>query len=461
MATAAKILIVDDEPNTLMTLRRALELEGHSVITAASVDEAELKLRGSSDLDLCLFDVQLPDGDGISLLERLGKTPSPPPVVMMSGHASIDDAVRALHLGARDFLEKPIGQDRLFVTIQNVLELSRLAEENERLRELALRAGDAERQEMLGRSASMEALRTQIERVAQSEGRVLITGENGTGKELIARALHRASRRAHRPFVSLNCAAVPAELIESELFGHERGAFTGAMQRKVGKFERAHEGTLFLDEVGDMPAPMQAKLLRVLQTGEVERVGGNETLCVDVRVVAATNKDLEHEIAEGRFREDLYYRLAVVPLRAPPLRDRRVDIPLLVEQFLLEAAEKNHTRAPRLDEGAMAALSGYDFPGNVRELRNLVERIVILTPPDRDRLERDDIAPLLPGGRSGRVQNLFRKDRKLIDLMADAEREIMAAALDAHDGRITEAARSLGLDRSNLSKKLKAAGLRE
>jgi len=278
MVRSARILVVDDEPNTLTTLRRALELEGYLVATAGTVREAKERLRDGAEL--CLLDVRLPDGDGLDLLSSLAQGGLPMPVVMMSGHATIDDAVRATQLGARDFLEKPISQDRLLLTIGNVLELRRLEQENERLREEARVAGD---DEMLGRSTVMQALMAQAERVAASEGRVLVTGENGTGKELLARAIHRSSMRKDRPFVSLNCAAVPGELIESELFGHEKGAFTGAIKQKVGKFERAHRGTLFLDEVGDMPPAMQAKLLSVLQTGELERVGDNETIRVDAR----------------------------------------------------------------------------------------------------------------------------------------------------------------------------------
>ncbi|MCC7380448.1 MAG: sigma-54-dependent Fis family transcriptional regulator [Deltaproteobacteria bacterium] len=455
MARTGRILVVDDEPNTLTTLRRALELEGYEVHTAGTIREARAGLREGPDL--ALLDVRLPDGDGIDLLSQLAQAGSAVPIVMMSGHATIDDAVRATQLGARDFLEKPIGQDRLLLTIGNVLELRRLEQENERLREEAGVASGED--EMLGRAPVMQALLEQIDRVAASEGRVLITGENGTGKELIARAIHRASNRRDRPFVSLNCAAVPAELIESELFGHERGAFTGAVKQKIGKFERANRGTLFLDEVGDMPAAMQAKLLRVLQTGELERVGGNDTIRVDVRVLAATNKDLRAEISAGRFREDLYYRLAVVPLHAPPLRDRKSDIPVLVERFLIEAGARNHRRPPRLTDRAMALLASYDYPGNVRELRNLTERIVILAPPAADELDEREIGKLLPIERR-EARATYRAGEKLSDLVDEAERAIVLEALDAHGGVVAEAARALGVERSNFHKKLKALGIR-
>ena len=452
---SAKILVVDDEPNTIKTLRRALELEGHSVLAAANLGEARGRLRRGHP-ELILLDVQLPDGDGLEWLEAL-QSQDTPPVVMMSGHAGIDEAVRALRLGARDFLEKPIGSERLLVTIDNVLQLSRLEAENERLKAEAAARGAED--EMLGSSPPMRNLLEQVERVASSEGRVLITGENGTGKELIARAIHRASPRVDQPFVSLNCAAVPADLIESELFGHEKGAFTGAVSRKIGKFERANRGTLFLDEVGDMPAAMQAKLLRVLQTGELERVGGNDTIVVDVRVLAATNKDLEVEIREGRFREDLYYRLNVVPLVAPPLRERKSDLPQLIERFLGEAALKNRRNPPQLSDSAMAALADHDYPGNVRELRNLVERIVILAPPDAETLDDKSLAKLIGIQKKGPVV-AYKRGVKLSQLVSDAERAIVMAALAAHARVIAATARRLGVGRSNFHKKLKALGLR-
>jgi DNA-binding NtrC family response regulator len=455
----AKILIVDDEPNILVTLSRALELEGYTVVTAKRVAEAEVAL-AKADPDLALFDVKLPDGDGLNLLEKLQRGPHPP-VVMMSGHGTIDDAVRAIQLGAVDFLEKPIGQERLLLTIANALELARLKAENEALRDEARQVRGE--QELVGRSKVMVALRAQIERVAQSEGRVLIGGENGTGKELIALAIHAASRRKDQAFVSLNCAAVPAELIESELFGHEKGAFTGAVAKKIGKFERAHKGTLFLDEVGDMPAAMQAKLLRVLQTGELERVGGNDNIRVDVRVLSATNKDLLAEIAANRFREDLYYRLNVVPLVAPPLRDRKDDLPLLVERFLAEASLRNHRKAPSLTDRAMGCLAAHDYPGNVRELRNLVERIVILAPPEATVLDEAEVRDLIPHrNRSlnpGPTPEL-RSGAKLSELVEDAERAIVLQAMEAHQGVIADAARALGVERSNFHKKLKQLGIK-
>lgn len=454
MARSAKILVLDDEPNILVSLSRALELEDYRVVTARNVAEARRVLVAERP-DLALFDVKLPDGDGLSLLESLQDEPDRPPVIVMSGHGTIDDAVRALQLGAVDYLEKPIGHDRLLLTVFHTLERVRLKAENA---ELKAQVGQEDRT-MLGRSKVIEALREQIERVAASEGRVLITGENGTGKELIAHAIHAASPRASGPFVSINCAAVPSDLIESELFGHEKGAFTGAVGRKVGKFERADGGTLFLDEVGDMPANMQAKLLRVLQTGELERVGGNQTIRVDVRVLAATNKDLADEISAGRFREDLYYRLNVVPLHSPPLRDRREDIPLLVDRFLKEAAARNQRKVPSLTPAALALLAAHDYPGNVRELRNLVERIVILAAPRREQLDESDIREFVPSRRQESPVG-YEAGKKLSELVLEAERAIVVAALKAHDDVVADTARALGVERSNFHKKLKALGLK-
>ena len=462
MTRKNRVLILDDEANTLVTLKRALEMESYQVLTASTIAEARTRL-AETNPDICLFDVRLPDGDGIDLLASLiessdDDTHALPPVVMMSGHAAIEDAVRALHLGARDFLEKPIGQERLLVTLKNTLELKSLERENRDLREKT-GANTTSIEKLIGRSEAMTTLKEHIERVAKSEGRVLITGENGSGKDLIARAIHEYSLRAKEPFISLNCAAVPKDLIESELFGHEKGAFTGAVSRKIGKFERADGGTLFLDEVGDMPMDMQVKLLRLLQNHELERVGGTSLIKIDVRVIAATNKDLEKEIEEGRFREDLYYRLNVVPLVSPPLRERKTDIPLLINQFLIDASARNHRKPPELSPGAIALLSNYHFPGNVRELNNLVERIVILVPRDKDMISEEDISAFIPTKKHSTKKH-YRSGVKLSELVHDAERSIVAQALEAHNNVVAETARSLGVERSNFHKKLKALGLR-
>jgi DNA-binding NtrC family response regulator len=447
----AAILVVDDEKNIQLTLSRALSMEGY-VVEAASGGREALEKIAALPVDVVVMDVRMPDLDGLAVLQKARETRPDLPVVIMSGHGSIETVRSAFKLGAFDYLEKPITEkDKLLVVVKNALALRSLREENAELRRAAGRL------EMVGSGPAMQRLFELVRRAAPSEGRVLVTGENGTGKELVARAIHESSRRKAGPFVKLNCAAVPAELIESELFGHERGAFTGAVAARRGKFELADGGTLFLDEVGDMPAAMQAKVLRVLQEGEFERVGGTHTLRVDVRVVAATNKDLAAEVQAGRFREDLYYRLNVVPIHAPPLRERREDVPELATRFLAEACERNGRRPMRLERDALAALQTHDFPGNVRELRNLVERLAILC--DGPEITADDVTAALPGGRRPRTDR-FRAGASFHDLVEEAEREIILGALDAHADNVSETARDLGLERSHLYKKMRALGVR-
>src|SRR6476619_845319 len=362
-------LVLDDEPSILTTLQKALALEGYAVDVAGGVAIAEEKITKRS-YDIALFAVSLPYGDGVALLQRLRTAGNNIPVVMMSGHATVDAAVKATRLGALDFLEKPLSTDRLLLVVENTLRLIRAEEESRALRKATGIAG-----ELIGQSRAMAQLREQIARAARAQASVLVTGERGTGKELVARAIHQASPRAKGPLEKINCAAVPGELIESELFGHEAGAFTGATKQRRGKFERAAGGTIFLDEVGDMPLPMQAKLLRVLQEHEIERVGGNETFKIDVRVVAATNRDLVEAAKAGTFRPDLYDRLNVVPLALPPLRTRREDVPELVRHFLAIVSTANDRHAMTISEDALAELTAYSFPGNVRELRNIIERL--------------------------------------------------------------------------------------
>ncbi|HQB46399.1 MAG TPA: sigma-54 dependent transcriptional regulator, partial [Polyangiaceae bacterium] len=373
----AHVLVVDDDIPILTALKKTLSLEGYAVDVAGAVGIAEEHLAKRS-YDIALFDVALPDGDGVSLLERLRKAKNDIPVVMMSGHATVDAAVRATRLGAIDFLEKPLSTDRLLLVVENTLRLVKAEAESRELRRATGWGGD-----MVGSSRAMQVLRDQMGRAAKSQASVLVLGERGTGKELVARAIHQASSRARQPLEKLNCAAIPKELIESELFGHEAGAFTGATRQRRGKFERASGGTIFLDEVGDMPLDMQAKLLRVLQEHEIERVGGNETLPIDVRVVAATNRDLVEACQQGSFRPDLYDRLNVVPLVIPPLRARREDIPELARHFLALAARNNDRPEASIDDGGMEALCQHSWPGNVRELRNIIERLVILSHDDR------------------------------------------------------------------------------
>ncbi|MFO0568248.1 MAG: sigma-54 dependent transcriptional regulator [Polyangiaceae bacterium] len=447
-----QILVVDDEPSILNTLKKALTLEGYTVDVAGGIALAEERLSKRS-YDVLLLDVSLPDGNGVELLERLRKGSVDTPVIMMSGHATIDTAVRATRLGAIDFLEKPVSTDRLLVVLENTLRLMRAEEE---AAELRAEAGFFD--ELIGESRAMKELREHVSRAAKAAAGVLITGERGTGKELVARAIHRASPRAKGPYEKLNCAAVPAELIESELFGHEAGAFTGATKQRRGKFERAHAGTLFLDEVGDMPLSMQAKLLRVLQERELERVGGNDVIKVDVRVVAATNRDLVGACRDGQFRPDLYDRLNVVPLELPPLRARREDIPLLARHFLEQAARANARPGVNFADSAVTALSRHSFPGNVRELRNLIERLVILTPDDQ--ITGDDVERSLGMAASPSNAGLYRPGVPFRVLVDEAERTILEEAMAHHGGQMAATARALGLERSHLYKKAKALGLR-
>jgi DNA-binding NtrC family response regulator len=448
----AHVLVVDDEPSILTTLQKALSVEGYAVDVAGGIKVAEEKLKKRT-YDLCLFDVMLPDGDGVELLERMRAGKTDTPVIMMSGHATIDTAVRAVRVGALNFLEKPLNTDALLIAVETALRLTRAEAEARDLRRAAGATG-----ELVGESPAIKKLVEQIGRAAKSSASVLVTGERGTGKELVARAIHTLSPRAKGPLEKLNCAALPSELIESELFGHEAGAFTGATKQRRGKFERASGGTLFLDEVGDMPLPMQAKLLRVLQEREIERVGGSETLTVDVRVVAATNRDLLAACESGAFRADLYDRLNVLPLAIPPLRARREDVPLLARHFLALASASNDRRDMVLDESAIGALGAYAWPGNVRELKNVIERLVILTPDTR--ICADDVAACLPAANSAKTAGLYRPGVPFRVLVDEAERVVIQEALAHHGGQMAATARALDLERSHLYKKARSLGLR-
>ncbi|HEU4615118.1 MAG TPA: sigma-54 dependent transcriptional regulator, partial [Kofleriaceae bacterium] len=434
----------------LTTVRRSLELEGYAVEVAGGGAAGLAKLV-EHDIDLVLLDVMMPGETGLEALPKLRAAKPETMVVMMSGNATIETAVQATKGGAFDFIEKPLSGDKLLLTVQNTLAYARLRYENQRLR------GRAQTDfAMIGKGAAMRGIFDKVAKTAPTTGRVLITGENGTGKELVARAIHDHSRRADGAFIKLNCAAIPSELIESELFGHEKGAFTGATQQRRGKFELADGGTLFLDEVGDMNPNAQAKVLRVLQENELERVGGGETIKVDVRVVAATNKDLHAEIAAGRFREDLYYRLAVVPIELPPLRARREDIPTLVEHFLEQVCADNDRRKKKVASGAMTLLMQHDWPGNVRELKNVVERLAILT-GEAEIITEADVGDALP--RVKAVKADFARGTPFKDLVAAAEREIIVAALDANEHHVSNTARELQLERSHLYKKMRALGI--
>lgn len=448
----AAVLVVDDEKNILSSLARALRVEDYDVDVAGSAAIA-LEKAGVRAYDAYLLDVNMPGTDGLALMRRLREAGVEAPILVMSGQGTIETAVQATRLGAHDFLEKPIGTDRLLLSLERALAFTSLARENAALRE---RAGQPPA--MLGQSAPMRALQEQILLAASANANVLILGERGTGKELVAEAVHRGSRRARGPFEKLNCAAVPSELIESELFGHEAGAFTGATRARRGKFERATKGTLFLDEVGDMPLPMQAKLLRVLQEGEIERVGGSGVIPVDVRVVAATNKPLKKEIEEGRFRADLFDRLHVVPIRVPSLGERVEDIPLLAAHFLRLSCAANDRRGKSFSEGALLALGRCAFPGNVRELRNVVERLVILVPGQV--VHEADVRAHAGSLGAGQGSGHYRPGTPLEDMVHEAERGLLLRALEHHRGHITRTAADLGLERSHLYKKLKALGIR-
>jgi DNA-binding NtrC family response regulator len=448
----SKLLLVDDDANTLASLARAFRLAGHEAVVCDQADRA-LELAKAQRFDIILSDVVMPGKDGLTLLAELKAAGVPTPVVMISGQASIEMAVRATRLGAVDFLEKPLSTEKLLVTVENTVKLSRLEDENRRLRQ---RAG---KQELIWKSAVMQAVMAKVERVAASETRVAILGETGAGKELIARTLHEKSGRRNGPFITLNCAAVPGELIESELFGHEKGAFTGAVTRHAGKFEQAHGGTLFLDEIGDMPALMQAKLLRVLEQKEVERIGGDRTIPVDVRVIVATHRNLDELVRKGEFRQDLYHRVFVFPILLPPLRERREDIRLLVDFFAQAVAEQNDWKAREIAPEAYAELERYAWPGNVRELRNVVERLLLLADDRVDAstarlaLPFDASAPAIP------AENSASAEGPLSDRMDAHERAIILAELKKHGFKMTDTAKALGLERSHLYKKCQQLGI--
>jgi len=445
----AHLLIVDDEPSTLATLSRAFRLAGHEAAVSDNAGRA-MELAKSDRFDLIFSDVVMPGKDGLAFLEELRALGIATPVVMMSGQAHIEMAVRATRLGALDFLEKPISTDKLLLTVENALKLERLESENLDLRQ---RLG---RHEIIWKGEAMKKTMAQLERVATTETRVCILGETGTGKELAARTLHEKSSRASFPFVALNCAAVPAELIESELFGHEKGSFTGAGARHPGKFEQAERGTLFLDEIGDMPLAMQAKLLRVLEGGEVERVGATRPLRVDVRVIVATHRDLEKLVRDGKFREDLFHRIYVFPLSLPPLRERREDIPALVEHFAAQVCAQNGWKRQEFTPRAIEALREYPWPGNVRELRNTIERLMLVAWGEEVDLEtvRTVVRPQSEGGAGTQAFS-----GTLAAQVESFEREVILSELKRSGFHVTNAAKVLGLERSHLYKKAEQLGI--
>jgi DNA-binding NtrC family response regulator len=451
MIAKAKILIVDDEANTLASLSRAFRLAGHEAVVCDNAARA-LELARTQPFDLILSDVVMPRRDGLALLEDLKTAGVAAPVVMMSGQAHIEMAVKATRLGALDFLEKPLTTEKLLVTVENALKLTRLETENQDLR---ARVG---KHTLVYTGETMRRVLAQIERVAASEARICIYGETGTGKELVARTLHEKSNRAAGPFVTLNCAAVPAELIESELFGHEKGSFTGAAQRHTGKFEQAHRGTLFLDEIGDMPPAMQSKLLRVLEEGEVERIGAGKPTTVDVRVVVATHRNLEELVDSGLFRRDLYHRVVVFPVELPPLRQRTEDLPALVGHFARQVSAQNGWKPVPFADAAIDALKQYAWPGNIRELRNVVERLLLLSGAVVD---AGSVELALPAARSSRPAAVSVADSAgpLAERMLNFERAEVLKELERHNRNITQTARTLGLERSHFYKKCQQLGI--
>jgi two-component system nitrogen regulation response regulator NtrX len=447
---AKRVLVVDDERGVREALRQVLEYEGYEVqVTEGGADA--LKVLPEFHPHLVLLDVKMSGMDGLQTLAQIREKDGGLPVVMISGHGTIETAVEATQLGAYDFLEKPLDTDRILLTIRNAVKTVDLTSENERLREEV-----GGRYEIVGSSRAIKEVLQVIEKVAPTPARVLITGENGSGKELVARAIHRLSPRADKPFVEVNCAAIPSELIESELFGHMKGSFTGAFADRAGKFEQADGGTLFLDEVGDMSLAAQAKVLRALEEGVVTRIGASKAIEVDVRVIAATNKSLEEEIAGGRFREDLYYRINVVPAEVPPLRVRRDDIPALVERFGVDLSVNFGVKPKKFDNSALEALSARDWPGNVRELRNAVERLLILT-------TGDSVSAVDIGRLGGMIQETGLGDlmscETFEDFKQEAERAFLRGKLGENGWNVSETARKLSMPRSNLYKKIEKYGL--
>ena len=442
-----RVLIVDDDATTLASIARTFRLAGHEAVVCDNAARAVALLQ-QERFDIVFSDVVMPGKDGLAMLADLRELGVMTPIIMISGQATVDMAVRATRLGALDFLEKPISADKLLLTVENALRLVRLEEENRQLRR---RVG---RHDVIWASEAMQRVMAQVDRVAPTESRVCILGETGTGKELVARAVHEHSARRERPFVTVNCAAVPTELIESELFGHEKGAFTGAAVRHLGKFEQAHGGTLFLDEVGDMPAAMQAKLLRLLQEGELERVGGERPVVVNTRVIVATHRDLDLLVQKGVFREDLYHRIFVFPIVMPPLRERPEDIPVLAEHFARMVADQNGWKPRGFEPEAVEALVHYAWPGNVRELRNIVERLLLLTD---DAVDAATVRQVLSGRHAKPAPQ--RGSGTLAERVLAFEREGVLNELSAHEHRATDTARALGLERSHLYKKCQQLGI--
>lgn len=447
------ILVVDDEASIRRTLREILEYEDFEVEEAVDGEEALTAIQ-ENQYELVLLDVKMPKVDGMEVLEEIAENVSDLPVVMISGHGTIETAVEATKLGAYDFIEKPPDLNRLLVTVRNAMDHGELEVQNRRMRQTISEQSTGDLPPIIGESDAIKDIKETIERVAPTEARVLISGENGTGKELVAKWIHHQSARADQPLVEVNCAAIPSELIESELFGHEKGAFTGATTQRIGKFEQAHEGTLFLDEIGDMSLSAQAKVLRVLQEGQIERVGGERRIDVDVRVIAATNKKLLEEIEEGRFREDLYHRIGVILIEVPPLRRRRADISLLTKHGAERLARRNGLSPKSFTDDALNRLESYEWRGNVRELYNVIERLLILV--DGEEIEADDVDQFVRPKTmtDGPSQELINAYDDFSDARDQFEKRFIERKLDEHDWNVSQTAETIGIQRSHLYNKL-------
>ena len=449
---AARILLIDDDAGIRESMRMPLEYEGYEYSSAASAEEGIASVQRESP-DIVFLDIKMPGMDGLEALTRIRAIDESLPIVMISAHGSASVGAEATRRGALDFVEKPFGAERLLVTIRNVLDQSRLRDENRTLK----RAAEA-RYQMVGESGALRQVGEAIKRAAPTNATVLLLGESGVGKELVARSIHRNSLRSRERFIQVNCAAIPEELIESELFGHEKGSFTGATEKQIGKFEQADRGTIFLDEVGDMSPKTQAKVLRVLQEGEVERLGSSRTIKVDVRVIAATNKDLEEEIEKGTFREDLFFRLSVIPIRVPPLRDRSEDVPALVRHFADLFSREHNRRPQRFTQGALEHMQKARWKGNVRELRNTVERLIIMTPGETiDVHDLRDIVRI--ESRPSGPDNEKERPGTLREFKEVAERSFLVDKLREHNWNISRTAEVIGTPRSNLYKKLEQYGI--
>ena len=439
------ILIIDDEHNILRSLKMILTSEGFNVFTASNIKEAKSYIN-KKDIFFFIVDVILPDGDGIKFIEKIRKANNNAIIIMISGHASIKMAISATRKGADDFLEKPLSKDKLLLTLNNFLKRLDVEEKYSKLKQSAFK------QEYIGQNIQIKEILSQINKIAPTNGKVLITGESGTGKEIIAHLIHQKSNRAKQTFIKINCAAIPEELIESELFGVEKGAYTGALQRRDGKFTQADNSTLFLDEIGDMSLKTQIKVLRVLQDGEFERVGGSEMLRTDVRIIAATNKDLAKLVKEQQFREDLYFRLHVVPIHLPPLRERRDDIEHLVEYFVVKFCQENNKAKLAISKTVMQKLCSYDWPGNIRELKNMIERLIIMS-NDEDIDEKQLPADFLK--KEFDISSAFNKQKSLFDFREELEKQYIEFCLTRLDGNISQTAKMLQVDRSYLHRKIK------